>query len=98
MSHKKVTIALILEIWLGLNSKSLKLDHDMKNNHFGSISIRLLMLKQSASFWKLAKIGEKWGINNISAGCVKIQYLYFDNLFLFYFPCWILTDKARVQE
>ena len=41
MSHKKVTIALILEIWLGFDSQSLKLDHDMKNNHFGSLSIRL---------------------------------------------------------
>ena len=58
MSHKKVTIALIQEIWLGFDSQSLKLDHDMKNNHFGSLSIRLLTLKQSSSFWKLAKIGE----------------------------------------
>ena len=49
MSHKKVTIALILEIWLEFDSKSLKLDHDMNNSHFGSLSIRLLMLKQSAS-------------------------------------------------
>ena len=44
MSHEKVTIALIL------NSKNLKLDHDMKNNHLGSLLIRLLTLKQSASF------------------------------------------------
>ena len=35
MSLEKVTIALSLEIWLGFDSKSLKLDHDMKNNHFG---------------------------------------------------------------
>ena len=59
MSHKKVTIALILETWLGFDSQSLKLDHDMENNHFWSLSIRLLMLKQSASFWKLAKISQK---------------------------------------
>ena len=59
MSHKKVTIALILEIWLGFDSKSLKLDHDMKNDHFASLSFRLLTLKQSAYFWKLAKIGQK---------------------------------------
>ena len=59
MSHKKVTIALILEIWLGFDSKRPKLDHDMKNSHFGSLSIRLLTLKQSASFWKLAKTGQK---------------------------------------
>ena len=58
MSHKKVTIASILEIWLGFDSKNLKLDHDMKNNHFKSLSIRLLRLKQSASLWKLAKIGQ----------------------------------------
>ena len=30
MSNKNVTIALILEIWLGFDSKSLKLDYDMK--------------------------------------------------------------------
>ena len=59
MSHKKVTIALILETWLGFDSQSLKLDHDMENNHFWSLSIRLLMLNQSASFWKLAKISQK---------------------------------------
>ena len=58
MSRKKLVIALILEIWPGFNSKSLNLDHDMENNHFGPLSIRLLMLKQSASFWKLAKIGQ----------------------------------------
>ena len=59
MSNKKVVIALISEIWLGFDSKSLNLDHDMKNNHFGSLSITLLTLKQSASFRKLAKIGKK---------------------------------------
>ena len=31
-------------------SKNLKLDHDMKNNHFRPISVRLLTPKQSASF------------------------------------------------
>ena len=59
MSHKKVTIASILKIWLGFYSKILKLDGDMKNSHFGSLSIRLLTPKQSASLWKLAKIGQK---------------------------------------
>ena len=37
MSHEKVTIALILEILLGFDRKSLKLDNDMKNNHFEAI-------------------------------------------------------------
>ena len=37
MSHKKVTIASILNIWLGFDSKNLKLDHNMKNSHFGSL-------------------------------------------------------------
>ena len=59
MSHKKVTIASILKIWFGFNSKNLKLDHDIKNNHFESLSIGLLTLKQSASLWKLEKIGQK---------------------------------------
>ena len=45
MNHKEVTIALILEIWFVFDSKSLKLDHDMNNSHFRSLSIRLLMLK-----------------------------------------------------
>ena len=31
----KMTLALILEIRLGLHRKSLKLYHDMKNYHFG---------------------------------------------------------------
>ena len=34
----------------------------MKSNHFGSLSIRLLTLKQSASFRKLVKIVQKFGI------------------------------------
>ena len=38
MSHKKVIMASILKIGLGLDSKNLKLDHDMKNNHFRSIN------------------------------------------------------------
>ena len=41
MNHRKVSIALILEISLGFDSESLKLDHDMKNNHFGSLPIRV---------------------------------------------------------
>ena len=39
MSHKKVTVALILEIWLRFDSKILKLDHDMTNYHFGSLQL-----------------------------------------------------------
>ena len=50
MSHKKVRIALILEIYLEFDSKRLKLDDAMKNNHFASQSIKLLTLKPSASF------------------------------------------------
>ena len=65
MSHKKVRIAsiAILTTWLPFNSKNLKLDHDMENNHFGSLSVVLFALKQSASLWKLAKIDQKYGIN-----------------------------------
>ena len=36
---------------------------------------------------QLAQIGQKEGIKNISVGCVKVQYLYLDNFFLFLFPC-----------
>ena len=59
MSHKNVAIESTLKIWFGFDSKSLKLDHDMKSNSFESLSIKLLTFKQSASFWKLAKIGQK---------------------------------------
>ena len=59
MRNHKVVITSILNIWLGFGSKNLKLDHGMKNSHFGSLSRKLLTLKQSASFWKLAKIGQK---------------------------------------
>ena len=38
MSHKNA-IASILKIWLGIDSKNLKLDYEMKNNHFGSLSM-----------------------------------------------------------
>ena len=55
MSHKKVNIASILNIWLGFDSRNLKLDHDIKKYHFGSLSVRLLTLKQLASFEKLVK-------------------------------------------
>ena len=48
MSHKNVIIASILRISLGVDSKNLKLDHDMKNYNFGSLSVKRLMLKQSA--------------------------------------------------
>ena len=44
MSHKKVTIALILKIPLGFDSRVLKLDHDIENKFFWSLSIKLLTL------------------------------------------------------
>ena len=51
MNHEKVTIASILKI-LQIDStvRNLKLDHDMKNDHLGSLSIRSWTLKLSASF------------------------------------------------
>ena len=61
MGYKNVTIASILKIGLGLDSKNLRLDHDMKNNNFRSPSNKLLTLKQLASFRKLAKIDQKQG-------------------------------------
>ena len=45
MSHKAVTIASISEIWLGFDRRNLQLNHDMKNNHFDPLSVRLLTLK-----------------------------------------------------
>ena len=54
MSHKKVTIASILKIWLGLDSKILKLDHYMKNGHFGLLLTGcqvLLWNKPTKSRW-----------------------------------------------
>ena len=82
-----MTIALILEIWLGLDSESFKLDHDMNNNHFGSLSIRLQYLTVSLLL-KIVKIGQKEGIKNISAGWVKIQclYMHLDNFLFFLIP------------
>ena len=59
MSHKNVTIASILKIWLGFDSKNLKLDQDMKSNHFEYLYFTLLTVKQSSLLWKLAKIGQK---------------------------------------
>ena len=55
MSDKDLTIASILKIWIWFDSKNLKLDHDMKNNLSESLSIKLLTLKQSASFWSWRK-------------------------------------------
>ena len=57
MGHKNVTIASILKIWLRFDSKSLKLDHDIKINHFGSLSMKLLPLKKVSL---VLKIGENW--------------------------------------
>ena len=71
-----MTIASILKIALGCDSKSLKLDHGMKNNYFGSLSIRLLILKLSTSYRKLAKISQTWRIKNKSTGHVKIKVIF----------------------
>ena len=70
-----MTIASILKLFLGFDSKILKLDHDRKNNQCGSISVRLITLKQSASFQKLAKIGQKSGIQNKSTATVEIKVI-----------------------
>ena len=35
MSHRNVIITSIVKIGFQFDSKNLKLDHDMKNNHFG---------------------------------------------------------------
>ena len=70
----------------------------MKNNYFGYLSVRLLALKQSASFWKLAQIGQKEGIKNISAVRLKIQYLYLDNILFFYFPAEIWQRKFEFKS
>ena len=48
----------------------------MKNNHFVSLSIKLLTLKQSTSFQKLAKIGQKLSIKDKSTGHVKIKIIF----------------------
>ena len=76
MSHRNVIITSIEKIGLQFDSKNLKLDHDMKNNHFVSLSIKLLTLTQSTSFQKLAKIGQKLGIKDKSTGHVKIKVIF----------------------
>ena len=53
-----MTIALILKIRLGFDSKYQKFDNAVEKNHFGSLSVKLFTLKQSALFGKLAKIGQ----------------------------------------
>ena len=73
MSHRTVIITSIVKIGFQFDSKNLKLDYDMKNNHFVSLSIKLLTLKQSTSFWKLPKIGQKLGIKDKSTGHVKLE-------------------------
>ena len=59
MSHKKWPLYWYKKFDLDWTVKSLKLDSDMKNIPFGFLSTRILTLKQSVSFWKLAKIGQK---------------------------------------
>ena len=49
MSHEKVTVASISKVSLGFDSINLKLDHDMKNNYFGSLSIWLFKAKVSSA-------------------------------------------------
>ena len=44
----KVTIASILKIWHWFDNKNLKFGQDINKNHFESLSIRPLVLKQSA--------------------------------------------------
>ena len=48
----------------------------MKNNHFVSLSIKLLTLKHSTSFGKLAKIGQKLGIKDKLTGHVKTKVIF----------------------
>ena len=48
MSQKKVCTFNKPLIWLGSCNRNPRLDHDMKNDHFGFLSIRLLMLKPVA--------------------------------------------------
>ena len=50
MSHKKVTIASIFKVWFEFDSESPKVDLDMKNNHFDSLSIRLSTLNSEPRF------------------------------------------------
>ena len=76
MSHRTVVITSIIRIGLQFDSKNLKLDHNMKNNHLVSLSIKLLTLKLSTSFWKLPKIGQKLGIKDKSTGHVKIKVIF----------------------
>ena len=54
-----MTIASILKILLGFDSKDLKLDHNMKNNHFESLSIKILRLNSQPRFENWQKIGQK---------------------------------------
>ena len=55
MSHKNVIAASFSKIWLGVDNKKLKLDHDMKNNHFGSLSYY-----KRLTVSLVLKIGENW--------------------------------------
>ena len=72
-----MTIGTNLKIWLGFDSKSLKLDHDMKSDHFESLSIRLLTLKQLASFedWRKSVKGQGVGQKHLGWMRVKIPKL-----------------------
>ena len=93
MSHRTVIITSIVKIGLQFDSKNLKLDHGMKNNHLVSLSIKLLTLKQSTSFWKLPKIGQKLGIKDKSTGHTKIKVIYLDNLFF----SFLLKFEAKLE-
>ena len=58
MSYKKVTIALILKIWLGFDSKALKLDCDIKIFILGLYQFGHLHLDCQPRFenwWKLVR-------------------------------------------
>ena len=59
MSHNMASIASILQIRLGLDSRDFKLDYDIIKVHFTSLLIKLLTHELTASFWKSTKIGPK---------------------------------------
>ena len=57
---------------------------------FSALTVSLLL--------KIVKIGQKEGIKNISAGRVKIQFVYLDNFLFFSIPLLKFDRKAWVQE
>ena len=90
MSHKNVTIASILKIWLGFDSKSLKLDQDMKSNHseflYVTLSKRLNSQPRFENCQKLVKnrVLDLAHVYIIIQHCKKCVSLVF---FVFLFLC-----------